>query len=624
MSRALRPHAPSAIEDRPMTTLHPSAWRRSALALALASSFASPLAQAISFETQGFNVQIDTKLSIGAALRMENRDPALVGISNGGDAYSTNGDDGNILYDKHDVVSSAAKFTTDLSISRGEFGAFIRGTGLFNTTLEDKGFFNPANYGRPGKEAPASELAFKNKAVQDEIGRAAELLDAYVYGNVPVGSRTLTFKLGKQALNWGESTLVPNGLNSILALNAHALRVPGVEIEEVILPAGMAWASIDVIENVSAEAFYQIDWVRTRPDVPGSYWATNDFAGVGGTRANIGFGVPAENNIGSSLPRGATRDPSDSGQFGGALRIFLPSLNNLDVAFYAANFHSRLPLISGTVANAPGVPFGATYFLEYPEDIQLYGFSFNTTLPFDVAVQAEYALKVDQPLQIDDVELLLTGLGVPSQLTEQAGCSNLQLGCLPAGSVITGWRRHDVSQVDVTFTKVIGPNDFTRADQTILLLEAAWDYIHELPPESELRYDAPATYTPGFDPSDGPIRQAFYFGRGENGGMLPVNDNSYATAESWGVKLIARLEYNNVIGAIGFRPTLRHDYDVNGVTPTPIGNFVEGRRLTSVSLGWTYLNALSGDVGFTRYSGADDQNLLGDRDFVEMNVKYAF
>ncbi len=75
---------------------------------------------------------------------------------------------------------------------------------------------------------------------------------------------------------------------------------------------------------------------------------------------------------------------------------------------------------------------------------------------------------------------------------------------------------------------------------------------------------------------------------------------------------------------MNLEPTLRFDHDISGYTPTPIGNFVEGRKLLSTSLGWNYLGAWSGDIGYVMYFGGGTQNLLSDRDYVEASIKYAF
>ena len=44
--------------------------------------------------------------------------------------------------------------------------------------------------------------------------------------------------------------------------------------------------------------------------------------------------------------------------------------------------------------------------LVYPEDIKLYGFSFNTTIG-TTAVSGEMSYRQDEPIQIDDTELTI-------------------------------------------------------------------------------------------------------------------------------------------------------------------------------------------------------------------------
>jgi hypothetical protein len=615
-------------KDRHMNRTHSLRLHKTTLALAAAAfgcSFA-PGAQALDFSSDGVELRVDSRLTVGAAWRVSGRDPDRIGISNGGNSYSTNNDDGDLAFDKGDLVASPIKLTSDATLTYGNYGFFVRGSYLYDPTLQQKKYFNPANYGQPGKEASAEEYHEKTDAVRDRLGHDGSLLDAYFYGSNRIFDRTLTYKIGRQILNWGESTLVQNGLNSLVSADANKLRVPGFDINEVVKPVGMVSASYDLIDNVSLEAFYQFEWRRTDPDAAGSFFETNDFVGVGGSRANISFAIPGENDIGSTVPHtGNDNLGKDSGQFGGALHFYIPQLNGIDLALYAAKYNSRLPVISGHSATEPLKPFGGDYFLEYPDDIKMFGTSFNATLPWGLALQGEYSLKVGQPLQIDDVEILLTGLGIPSQLDRT-------LGGASGNQYLKGYRRKDVSQVDMALTRVFGPSNWLKNDQTILVAEFAYDYIHDLPPTSELRFDAPGTYLPGYDAAtDGAVRAGFLHNRGkinpadpDGRDDLPAESNSYATSASYGYKLIARLSYNNAIGAVALNPTIRFDHDLHGYTPQPIGNFVEGRKLISVSVGWTYHAAWSGDIGYVNYFGGGDQNLLSDRDYVEASVGYSF
>lgn len=607
--------------------------KRNLIALAAASMCAaSGTAAAFSTERAGVNIQLDNKLSAGASWRVGSRDEDLVGKGNGGNGFSTNGDDGNLAFDSGDVVSAAFKITSDLTMSKGDFGVFVRGSYLFNERLNNYDFFNADNYYTPGtpdpgvgltptgrpSEVPISAYHSRTADVRDSVGNDADLLDAYLFGSVDLGKRQLAFKIGRQVVNWGESTYVLHGLNSILTFDQNQQRVPGFEIEELLLPTSMAWFSMTLFEGISAEAFYQLDWDHTTIDAAGTYWSTNDFAGIGGNRANITFGLPPENYPGTTIPRAADREPGDDGQYGGKISFLIPALNDLDLSFYAMNYHSRLPVVSGTSKASFAAPASTgTYFIEYPEDIQLYGLSFNTAIG-DWSVQGEYSYKVDQPLQIDDVEVLLAGVGLPSQLTPPPAPA---FGSALGGKYLQGWRRHDVSQADLGLTYIFGPSAWAGWDQLLLLGEAAAVYVHDLPPESVLRYDGPGTYTPG-DASTAALVSASTLPA--FGSAVPQQTDGYATDFSWGYKMLLRATYNNVFGQLRVEPQLRFDHDVAGVTPTPITNFVEERMQATASVAVHYLQEWSFEAGYTNYFGAGRYNLLNDRDFVDLVVKYSF
>jgi len=598
---------------------------------------AAGAAGAVELDMGGASVAISNKISLGASMRMEDPDPNRIGIGNGGNAFSTNGDDGNLAWEKNDIVASALKFTSDISIGMGDYGLFLRGSGIYNAAMEDADLFNPADYGA-GREQGDSERTAKEKAIKDHAGTDFDLLDAYVFGRWEVFDRALLVKVGRQVLNWGESVFVQHGLNALISADVNQLRVPGWEIEEVQSPVGMAVVSFDLWENIGIEGFYQYEWRETIIDVPGSFWSTNDFAGIGGTQANIGFGRVDENSpagtpcvgpngplncvaVGSTVPRAATVVPEDGGQFGGKLSFYVPFLNDMDLSFYTANYHSRLPVLSGTSRTGPATSADtATYFVEYPEDIQLYGMSFNTTLQFlDVAVQGEYSLKRGQPLQIDDVELLLAGLGAAGQISPIAGAT---LG----NQYLRGWRRFDVDQIDLSLTKIIGPISWLGSDQLSMFLEAGYVSVRDMPEPEVLAFDAPATSTmnlgtamlnPGVDGGAPDSATA-------DDGLPNTPYSEYATDTSWGYKLAARFTYNNVFNALTLEPTVLFQHDVSGNTPTPIVNFVEGRQQINLLLGINYLQQWNFDIGYAMYSGGGDQNLLSDRDYIDFSVKYSF
>ncbi len=581
---------------------------------------AAPVA-AFQFDVGEIKGTLDNTLSAGVAWRMEDPEDDLIGIANGGQAFSTNGDDGNLAFRKGRPFSTPLRLTSDLTLTRGEYGAFVRGTYVYDHRLDDKDdFFDAADFvGPPSRTQGPDDLDRKTGDVHDLVGNDGDLLDAYFFGAVDLFGKPLNFRIGKQVVNWGESTFIFNGINSIVAANANRARGPGARLEEVFVPAEMVWLGFNLLEGVDAEFFYQWKWRESVLDAAGTFLSTNDFAGVGGERVETGFGRCPENSApgtcafaagGSAAPRGPDNTPDDGGQYGIGLSLSdLPGLENVIVGVYAMNYHSRLPLASGTATVTPGVPGTATYIIEYPEDIQLYGLSFNTTLDAlgGIALQGEYSFKRDQPLQIEDVDLLVSSLrvGLPNQIDTLRG------GPPGPGEYVRGYIRRDVSQIDLSATKIIGPIAWLRSDQLVLLGEVGYSHVHSMPSESELRLEGPGTYQPG-DPTVA----------GATG--VPQQTDGYATASSWGYRLLARLSYNNVLNRFNVNPRLFFAHDVSGTSPTPILNFVDGRRQVTVGADVDFLQAWEFDVGYTIFSGGDEFNLLQDRDFLSMSVKYSF
>jgi hypothetical protein len=311
------------------------------------------------------------------------------------------------------------------------------------------------------------------------------------------------------------------------------------------------------------------------------------------------------------VPRGADRLPDDGGQYGLAVRLFVPEWNNSEFGFYHVNYHSRLPVINAVTGSLSGVLAGdyassARYFIDYPEDIKLYGVSFNTSLGnTGVSLQGEIAHRTDVPLQVDDVELLIAAL---SPLNPALGALT-QVGSYGFGSEITGYRRLNVTQAQMTATKVFGPG--LGADQAILLGEFGVTKVHDMPGKSELRFEGPGTYASG-----NPFAAL--------AGVQPYHQTrGFPDDLSMGYRVLGRLDYNNVFSGINLSPRLAFAHDLVGTTPAPLGNFIEDRKAVTLGITGTYLNTWSADLSYTRYFGAEDFNLVHDRDFIALNVKWS-
>jgi hypothetical protein len=276
----------------------------------------------------------------------------------------------------------------------------------------------------------------------------------------------------------------------------------------------------------------------------------------------------------------------------------------------------------------------ARYFTEYPEDIQLFGVSFNTQLgTTGVALQGEVSYRQDVPLQFDDVEVLFAaltpfeaaafaaqGLPLPSACVAGAGATLSrcgQLGAFGTEEVVKGWDLFDVWQGQMTATKAFPP--MLGAAQLVALIEAGMTRVDGMPSKTEggpngrgLRFNGPGTSVSGNEELAGR-----HFGEVE-----PLD--RFADANSWGYRMALRLDYLSLIGAWNFSPRFVWSHDVDGTTPGPGGNFVDGRRGATFGILASYQSQLEFDVSYTTFDGAGRYNELGDRDFFAANVKYSF
>ncbi|MCP4702187.1 MAG: DUF1302 domain-containing protein [Gammaproteobacteria bacterium] len=577
-----------------------------ACAAMLLAALAFP-AQAIEFQRGEMNGSFDTTLSAGVTWRVADRDEDIVGLANGGNAYSVNADDGNLNYDTG-IVSQALKATSELELNYRRFAFFTRASYFYDFENEDG----------ERERTPLTEPA------KDLVGSDLKLLDAYVHGTFEPGGKPLDLRLGNQVVSWGESTFIQNSINTINPVDVSKLRVPGAELREALEPVPMLWGSLDIQDNVSFEAFYQFRWEKTKIDPPGSYFSTNDYAGEGGNGVVLGFGKASDQTplgFGARVPRTQTREADDNGQYGFAVRWLAPTLADTEFGFYFINYHSRLPLISvttGTVAGAAAGDYAgsARYFTEYPEDIKLYGLSVNADLGnTGISVQGEISYRQDVPLQVDDVELLYAALSPPAALGSASSAlmgANNQIGDFSGrfNTYVPGFRRTDVSQIQATLTKMFGPA--LGANQWVLMGEIGVTHA-DLPDKDRLRFEGAGTFT-----GANPIFTA--------AGIQPatMSKDNFPDELSWGYRMIMRFSYENVFQSVNLYPKLAFAHDVSGTSPGPGGNFIEDRKAVTLGLEAVYLQTWSANLGYTRYFGAEAANLIHDRDFISLNLKYAF
>ncbi len=775
--------------------------QRIAVMAGLMAGLTSGAVQAVEFELGGTPIKIENLATVGALVRMQERDSALVGKSSQGQlqfgtgpcvnrtgddgvsgpntngdntfsgdtcsgtrtrpatnapnppdpnavnsntvflqqpgALTPNGDDGNLNFDKYDIAYATAKLTSDITFSVADFNFFTRTVGYFD------GIYSSFEERHPDTTLRPLRTPYL-KAARDRSGVRFQALDYFVSRRFEIGDRQFNLKVGNQVLNWGESAfLLTNSLNSINPPDQARLRIPGFDVKELSRPVGMVLLEGDVVEGLSAQAFYQYDWKPVIVDPVGSYFSVSDTLGEGGEIAMLSFAKAPEDPLQLYEPRRNPQDPlfilnsrssrtllrdydlekqykpSEGGQYGASAKLFLDSLNNgTEFGFYFANYHARVPSVSAIATQATCIPAGTDnlampdqlvafatacdldltqvvpgaqlplgaealpldtgkVFVEFPENIKMYGISFNTTVG-DFALSGEYAYRPNLPIQVHTTDLVFALLqpgfpdqdisvvpgtvlpgrrtAVPDFITAYRGGV---AGQVQPGQYIRGYEKMAIGQGEFILLKTIGGDNPLNASQITLLLEAGFTHLPDYPDLSEFQSNGAGTDTHisagiggtrGINPVD--IRNpatpddpsshkcdvamptgmqtqaqatAACYTLLQNPIPQAVTDiKGYGTDLSYGYRLVTLVRYDSALFGANVELLNGLFHDIEGVGPGLGQNFVEGRKQILSGIRVDYLSRFIGELRYTWFTGGANRDQLRDRDNLFLFLGYQF
>ncbi len=615
-------------------------------------------------------------------------------------AATVNLDNGDLNYDRGDLVSAAVKAAPRLQLTWGDFGLDVSGLYFYDVVnvnfdethpnnLEDNNGFQPRTTPRP-------------KDVEDQIGSRYELVNAYLSGALPLPfERQLTFKLGNQLLSLGTSTLlIFNSLNVVNPPDANLRFLPGSDTRDVFIRVPLAVLSTNLTDALSVQGFYQAKWKPVQLPPIGSYYSANDIIGEGDPYVMLLFGKYREdpgNHVGEGDPLGRTQGnvgllsdagrtlhegpemrPRDQGEYGFNATYFAEGLGGTTFGLTYMNLHSRFPLI-GFVAAQQGCAHDASspvdlivacqgfrlpplhngdeivpidtvkFYFEYPEDIRALGASFSTNLG-EVSWTGEVVYRPNQPLQIDPTDVGFAALqpvfpednitygvpvpGTPSIViparrtaTPDYVATQYRKEPVVPGQPIRGYERLKTLAYDMSFLFLRGAsqNPFG-ADQLTTLLEIGAFQVLNLPSIDELQFGAPGVqfhHSAGVDGTGTPTPEQQATGA-ENRLNPSYQADGFATAFSWGYRMLNQLTYEDVLPGLRVLPQLIWFHDIGGKSPLPTGEFVAGRKQATAAVTLNYLSNWSGAVRYTWYMGAGRSNNLSDRDNLQVVLTYDF
>ncbi|MDB5972437.1 MAG: hypothetical protein JWQ90_4887 [Hydrocarboniphaga sp.] len=352
----------------------------------------SGAADALDFEYGGIQGTLNSRVSVGAAVRTENPDssliakqnlnPNLCGPSNcqsftgdpsenqklvdaPGAFFGTSKDDGDLNYDQWDLVSAVSKLSTDLSGSwhdwlRFELGAYV----YFDPVNHDFDEHHPDTTFQPATTP-------RSGSVSNELGLDAALKRALVAADFSLFDHDLSASVGYQRIRWGESSFVVfNSLDQINPPSAVLYHQPGTPLSDIFLPTPVAALNMQVADGVSLQLIYELGWRPAVPDPGGAFGVAYNvsYDVIESDHVELAEGQAHEDPDGLArlgYPAGEISDtsftarlldksegyPGSSGQFGAKLTWYAQDINDgTEFSFYALNYHSQLPYFSANAA----------------------------------------------------------------------------------------------------------------------------------------------------------------------------------------------------------------------------------------------------------------------------------
>ena len=597
----------------------------------LASFLLAPSSGAWSAESAGgdtFQTKVSQEISVGGMIRVDGRDPGLIGGGNGGTGTSINYDDGNLNYDRgFTALGVQGRTRLDGSSDAAEL------------KLDVAYFYDFVNADGKTDLRPLSDEA------RDRAGRYLYLGEAYAGYKARISDASLGVRLGNQILRWSDSPAFGYSIAPVNPVVASRRYQPGNTAADYYVALPMLTGKAELAANWTIQGFYLFGFKPTESEASGTFLSGNDFYSPGGRYVQLGFGSPLVPDtdasvvtpgtlpvpFGSKVPRAADRKPGASGQFG--MRVETPEMGAAKATFagYAMRVHTREPIVSVTtgtlgglqMVTAPDYTSSGNYFVEYVPDVTIFGGSARAAPATYTRLNFDYAIRLKQPLQVDDDMLIMAGLAPaaavaacapnpasPTCVGTLATLNNNPLiakrGGITAANAasffsteISGYERFDVSQYSLSLAQGLPP--VLGARQWYFAGEAGGVYIHGF---KEQFLDASVSVRP----DDSGARRL-----------------GFATRSAWGYRLYSRLDYANVLGMQSVSPSVAWIQDVGGNAPITFGTLIEGARSLILAADVGIRKSLGARVSYRKFYGkGNDADRYSDRDFVTFSTTWHF
>ena len=329
------------------------------------------------YAADGIDLRWDNTLRYSNAIRISPQSATLLA--------NANADDGDRNF-ASGLVSDRLDLESQLDLALGDFGFHASAAGWYDTVYHNR-TDNRSEATDNVTSVPSGSFA---PAVRDLEGQYAELDDAFVYGTFNIENMSISARLGRQTVLWGESLFYDaNSIASAQAPTDYTRTITGQSsyANNPYLPVTQLSLTAQLLPDVSVTLYDHFDARPSRQAGDGSYFSYLDFLGPGADR----FFLPS----GQYLLRQGDGKVSADGQYGVALHT---AMDDTDLGFYVLQYNATDPQIIMT-ANMDGQDptVAGFYKLVYPKDTVLLGTSASTSLD-DGTIAGELSLRRNVPL----------------------------------------------------------------------------------------------------------------------------------------------------------------------------------------------------------------------------------
>ncbi len=318
----------------------------------------------------------------------------------------------------------------------------------------------------------------------------------------------------------------------------------------------------------------------------------NFVGGAAASRAVATALVDAAFSSGSAIPLASDSGASNHGQYGASLR-YHPSWVDAGFGLYYEHFNSKIPFVTYTVnsAYAADNPPSAAYRIQYPNNRQLYGVSYNTNAG-DWALGGELSWRPNDAVAIDT--------SVPTTNGKQPLYACVNDGGEANGHYCRGWVDRAKYQLQQSALQIFSPTDGLGGFLLPTLGAREGYFLGE----------AGVTYYPGVGRLDG----------------VPWSLPAYALPNKFsaGYTLESQITYPNVLN-LGFDwlPQIDWSQGILGNTPNSLP-WQSGVKSGTFTLNFNKHNIITAALAYSWFWGGGTQNQTSDRDFVSFTVGYNF